>query len=84
MASITTDGPPFFVKFFPATSIGHLPDGVEDWIATWNTANDCYVPVHLESLENDPDVATDEVLQWVRDFRLKYLGEEIVLVGIDY
>lgn len=84
MSVVETDGEPFFVTFFPTTHVGHLPAGVEDWIATWNNANDAYVALHIENLESDEDVATDETKAWVAAFRLKYPGHEIVLVEIDY
>jgi hypothetical protein len=84
MTTITTDGSPFFVAFLPATDVGHLPPGVEDWIATWNTANDCYVVLHVANLADDEDVATDETKAWLSDFRAKYPGQDILLVHIDY
>ncbi len=84
MTTITTDGEPFFVAFLPTTDVGHLPDGVEDWIATWNTANDCYVSLEINELETDEDVATDITRAWAAAFRLKYPGHEIILINIDY
>jgi hypothetical protein len=84
MTSIETDGEPFFVTFFPTMSVGDLPEGVEDWISTWNTANDCYVALHLDNLDTDEDVATDETRKWLKAFQTKYPGHEIVLVHIDY
>lgn len=84
MSTIVTDGDPFFVAFLPTMSVGHLPGGVEDWIMTWNNANDCYVSLHLDHLENDDDVATDETKAWLKAFRAKYPGHEILLVNIDF
>jgi hypothetical protein len=84
MATIRTDGPPFFVAFLPTTHVGHLPPGVEEWIATWNTANDCHVSLHVANLEDDDEVATDVTKAWLNDFRAKYPGQEILLVHIDY
>lgn len=84
MATILTDGTPFFVAFLPTMDVGWLPTGVEDWIQTWNNSNDCYVSLHVEDLETDEDVATDETKAWLAAFRAKYPGQEILLVHIDY
>lgn len=66
-------------------SISNLPHNVEDWLASWNTVNDGYVRVELDALVTDEDVATDETVTWVSQFREAFpdAGGSI-LVGVDY
>lgn len=54
----------------------------EDWIATWNTSNSCYVSVEIEELITNDDVATTKA--WAQDFQIKYPDQPILLVYIDY
>lgn len=85
MPTIRTDGAPFFVHRDLSLDVGHMPDGFEDWLATWNNVNDGYVRVWLNDFEEDEDLAAlPQSADWVKRFRAKYPGAESILVNVDY